>query len=456
MYKEAQATMLQKTQMMSSGMKPHGSLAGSRLMDRKSSAFLAAERTENRLKKPTTFLCRLKFRNELPDPTAQPKLLAMNTNKDRFSKYTITSLEKMHKPKLYLEPDLGIPLDLLDISIYNPPDKRPPLAPEDEELLRDSEVATPVKQDGGIRIKERPTDKGVAWLVKTQYISPISMESAKLSITEKQAKELREQREGRNLFLENLNNREKQMQAIEESFKASKLHPVHQSNPNLEPVEIWPLLPDFERYEDRFLMVALDGDATAESEMYNKLDRSIRDDIESQAILKSYVVRGTDQEKSEKFLAYMVPKPDEILKDIYDESEEVDYTWIREYHWDVREGDAHDPATYLVNFDENVARYLPLPTKLVLQKRRAKEGKASDEVELFPPPSRVTVRKRSILSIEEAGPSQGIHASHGHGTSKLKRQRLSTEDDQEDDHEEEEPRHMEDVDQYSGEEEMSD
>lgn len=36
----------------------------------------------------------------------------------RFTRYTITSLEKMHKPKLYVEPDLGIPLDLLDLSVY--------------------------------------------------------------------------------------------------------------------------------------------------------------------------------------------------------------------------------------------------------------------------------------------------------------------------------------------------
>jgi hypothetical protein len=36
----------------------------------------------------------------------------------RFTKYTITSLEKMYKPQLYVEPDLGIPLDLLDLSVY--------------------------------------------------------------------------------------------------------------------------------------------------------------------------------------------------------------------------------------------------------------------------------------------------------------------------------------------------
>ena len=36
----------------------------------------------------------------------------------RYTKYTITSLEKTYKPKLFVEPDLGIPLDLLDLSVY--------------------------------------------------------------------------------------------------------------------------------------------------------------------------------------------------------------------------------------------------------------------------------------------------------------------------------------------------
>ena len=55
------------------------------------------------------------------------------------------------------------------------------MAPDDEELLRDDEVLTPIKQEG-IRKRERPTDKGVSWLVKTQYISPLSTDAAKMVI----------------------------------------------------------------------------------------------------------------------------------------------------------------------------------------------------------------------------------------------------------------------------------
>nr|VDD21362.1 unnamed protein product [Brassica rapa] len=173
--------------------------------ERKPTPLLTADRVENRLKKPTTFICKLKFRNELPDPTAQLKLMTIKRDKDQYTKYTITSLEKLWKPKIFAEPDLGIPLDLLDLSVYKPPKVRQPLAPEDEELLRDDDAVTPIKKDG-IKRKERPTDKGVSWLVKTQYISSINNESTRQSLTEKRAKELREMKGGVDI-LQNLNNR---------------------------------------------------------------------------------------------------------------------------------------------------------------------------------------------------------------------------------------------------------
>lgn len=58
-FKDSQNTILQKTQMMSLG-KGHGSVVGSRMGDRRATSFLSSERIENRLKKPTTFLCKLK------------------------------------------------------------------------------------------------------------------------------------------------------------------------------------------------------------------------------------------------------------------------------------------------------------------------------------------------------------------------------------------------------------
>lgn len=418
--RESQNKVLQKTQMLASGAKGHGSISGSHMGDRRSTPLLSGDRIENRLKKPTTFLCKLKFRNELPDPSAKMKLLSLKRDPDRYCKYQITSLEKNWKPQLHVEPDLGIPLDLLDLSIYNPPKgERIPLDPEDEDLLRDDDPITPIKSDG-IKKKERPTDKGVSWLVKTQYISPLSVESSKQSLTEKQAKELRESR-GR-ILLENLNSRERKVQDILSSFEASKSKPVHAVNRHLKPRRILPLLPEFDRYDDHFVVATFDSAPTADSEGYRKLSTADRDEYEHKAIMKSYASTSTDSEKSDGFLAYMVPSLEEIEKDIYDENEDISYSWVREYHYDVRGDDVDDPTTYLVSFGESEARYLPLPKKLILRKKRAREGKSSEEVEQFPVPRSVTVRRRTDLAIkvlteeEDFVPSKGnISSRSGRG-----------------------------------------
>lgn len=57
--KDSQNSVLQKTQNMSSG-KGHGSIMGSRMGEKRATPLLSSERTENRLKKPTTFLCKMK------------------------------------------------------------------------------------------------------------------------------------------------------------------------------------------------------------------------------------------------------------------------------------------------------------------------------------------------------------------------------------------------------------
>ncbi|KAK4482010.1 hypothetical protein RD792_012926 [Penstemon davidsonii] len=423
--RETQSKVLLKTQMMASGSKSHGSFGGSLMGDRRNNPLLNGA-IENRLKKPTMFMCKMKFRNELPDPSAKMKLMKFNRDPDRYCKYKITELEKNWKPQLYVEPDLGIPLDLLDMSVYNPPKgERIPLDPEDEELLRDDddhdadEPITPI-QTNGIKKKERPNEQGFSWLVKTEYISPISTNSAKKTMSEKQAKELRESR--RKDLLENHNSREKQIEDIMASFEACKSKPVHATNPQLQPKRILPLLPNFDRYNDQFVVANFDSAPTVDSEIFSKLNAEDRDEHEKRAIMKTYTASSSNSNKPDKFLAYMVPSVNELEKDIYDEDEDVSYSLVREYNCDVRGEDVDDPSTYLVSFGESEAKYLPLPTKLVLKKKRAKEGKSSKDPDHFRVPGTVTVRRRpSVAALETRDEQEDFVASKGSAASNNRR-----------------------------------
>ncbi|KAG0561502.1 hypothetical protein KC19_9G069500 [Ceratodon purpureus] len=360
-----------------------------------------SEKIENRLKRPSTFLCKIKFRNDLPDSTAQPKLMHINTDKDRYTRYQFTSLEKNWKHKLHVEPDLGIPLDLLDISNYKRIDASVPLDPEDAALLLDDEVQVK-KTASGIRKKDRPTDKGVAWLVKTQYVSPINLDPAKQAMTEKQAKDLREQREGRRIDVETGNDREQQIEVIEESFRAAKLRPKHLTKPELEAVEILPLVPDFERMGDQYVHMVFDTDPLTDAPGLADLDQDARLELESRAIVKSFTARSADDSREEKFIGYMVPKPDELERNFYEDEDEISYTWVREYHWELRP-DEGEKKTFVFCFGDDSVQYLPLSTKLVLQKKKAKDGKSKYDTEDkdFPIPASVTVMRRDPSQEEE-------------------------------------------------------
>ena len=51
----------------------------------------------------------------------------------------------------------------------------------------------------------------------------------------------------------------------------------------------------------------------------------------------------------------------------------------------------------------------PLPTKLVLQKKKAKEGRSGDEIEHFPVPSRITVSRTAHGGTMARGESSSMH-----------------------------------------------
>ena len=67
------------------------------------------------------FLTKLKYKNELPPVPIEAKLLSYPLDPMRFVRYTRTSLEDQIKVELQTEPDMGMPLDLIDLERYNIP-----------------------------------------------------------------------------------------------------------------------------------------------------------------------------------------------------------------------------------------------------------------------------------------------------------------------------------------------
>ncbi|KAF6772026.1 hypothetical protein AHF37_09144 [Paragonimus kellicotti] len=200
--------------------------------------------------RPESLLCRLKYKNALPELPFDPKFLAYPLEPSRFLQYVATSLERNYKHELLTETDVGVEVDLIDSDIFKM-DKSGwfttavakfftlvvKLHSDDERLLEDDNPAA-------INARKSRHQKSVSWLRRTEYISTelynrwnkSDKVESKLGYSVK--RHLNEEIVYRD--------RESQIAAIEATFKAAKKPIVkHYSKPNVHAVEVLPVLPDF-------------------------------------------------------------------------------------------------------------------------------------------------------------------------------------------------------------------
>ena len=82
----------------------------------------------------------------------------------RFSKYKPTSLEGEYIYQLHMEPNLGLPIHLLDTPAFMPPATKSELPVEDEKVFS-------MPDDSDVRASSgRKVRPSVTWLRRTEYI----------------------------------------------------------------------------------------------------------------------------------------------------------------------------------------------------------------------------------------------------------------------------------------------
>ena len=71
-------------------------------------------------RKGSEFLCKVRFKNTLPELPFDPKFLVNPIDPARFVKYRTTSLIKKFKFDLHSSPVEAVPIDLIDAQRYEP------------------------------------------------------------------------------------------------------------------------------------------------------------------------------------------------------------------------------------------------------------------------------------------------------------------------------------------------
>ncbi|ELR15207.1 uncharacterized protein ACA1_218610 [Acanthamoeba castellanii str. Neff] len=344
----------------------------------------------------------MKFSNTLPPIPFDPKLLTNPFDSMRFVRYRTTSLETSHQHTLHAEPDLGIPIDLIDPSTY----KATPgaaLPPEDAVLIQVGAAETPEVKKKKANVREKPSTS-VSWLRRhTEYISDYEQSTKKVSradsiearvghATLKRAEKDKRKR-----------TREEVVDAIDQGFEAAKEIPVHPTDPSLKPLEILPVFPDHDLWANSYTLVTFDADPG-------------RPRAQKQALLKGFSTEAEAEVglAKQSFVAYLVPKNDgnddegKGKKKVGDEDdegaavEEVDgktaeYEWVREYSF--RKDQQHS-ATYFFVWDDESVRYNEIQAKIVLDKIKSQAAKDAIRRQARPSHSYVTTRNPTEDELE--------------------------------------------------------
>ncbi|CAI2735789.1 unnamed protein product [Schistosoma spindalis] len=340
--------------------------------------------------KTESLLCRLKYQNNLPELPFDPKFLVYPLEPSRFLQYVATSLERNYKHELLTETDVGVEVDLIDPDVFRI-DKRATLHPDDERLLEDEAPTF-------VNARKSRHQKSVSWLRKTEYISTELYNRWNKS-------EKVESRLGYNVK-RHLNeeivyrDRESQINAIEETFKAAE-KPIHKhySKPNVHALEVLPVLPDFTLWRYPCAQVIFDDDPSRK----NKTTTEQKEEV-NQAM-----IRGMVDESGDHFVAYFLPteqtkqlrRLDAENRIPYTEDAAYEYELTREYNWNVKNKTmANYEENYFFCFRKDGVYYNELETRVRLSKRRKLNQSGTNVGALQAPKTRLIVHHRDFTDEE--------------------------------------------------------
>ena len=206
--------------------------------------------------KRSDLICRVKYCNTLPDIPFDPKFLAYPFDTQRFIAYTPTGLEKSYKYELLTEHDLGVTIDLINPDAYQANEyEKVVMDPADEKLLEE--------EMSGVQNTKRSAQHNVAlsWMRRPDYISTEQTRYQPTTIEKVEANIGYTIRKKMNVDEELYMDRESQIEAIEKTFKDAEI-PInnHYSKPHVHPVEVLPIMPDYDMWKYPCAQVIFDSD----------------------------------------------------------------------------------------------------------------------------------------------------------------------------------------------------
>lgn len=206
--------------------------------------------------------------------------------------------------------------------------------------------------------------------------------------------------------------RTEQLRAIEATFAAVQRAPVHARNPALRPLEVLPLLPDFERWHSAFVQAHFDADPRSELPGGEAATAAAREALARRAFMKSFKAPREEGGEDERLLVYFAPAAGAPPAEL---GLAVPQTWVREYTYRFPEaegamplvlslpasfvsGGAAPPPPLPQGAPPPAACYVYVDKRVELRRRVTRAG-AGDAL---PRPSAISLTNRKRTAEEEA------------------------------------------------------
>jgi RNA polymerase II-associated factor 1 len=351
-------------------------------------------------------------------------------NTEELAAFQLTSLEKEMKRDVLFPPDLGIPINALDIERYSIPLSssrsggssltKGELHPADAALLQVESKGGPLRGVGGLTGRDahhhralREGASDVTWLMRTKYISN-DFGTKRTAASIKAAKEDQIAvggSQGADAAAVDLDDPQVQIASIEASFEAARRPAQHPKNPSATVLEELPILPDELLDGWNLVQTIFDGNPGGDVDALIKLTPEERARSVQASQLKSFVRKKADGGQ-DRFVAWLLPKNPPPAASTDDNAHGAlaitaprlcgDYEWVREYDSQVKFDEKNQ--TYLFRLGKEYVGYSDLNTKVALMKRKrgaagrkSGGGQRDDEEDAFLQP------EKFILELEEGG-----------------------------------------------------
>jgi len=307
-------------------------------------------------KKKSSFVVDMRLRNELPDIPMNPKWIKVPWKPERLYNYHKSTLEQKYSYRVHMEPTIGLPINMIDPSTAENPSAT--LQQADVFLLRreNDEVQDYLRGAGdgkalssfGTSLSVRriydanSVRQGKHWLRRTMYMdnNQFAQQNNQISGTEelmKQSDALAKRIKQAEINLKDKSER------IERSFALSKEAPIHAEKPNMKPVKVFDILPDFNLVEQPLYQTHLIDERLLDGVAVPSGDETSKKYSKTELALLSRTLLYPCSENSSA-VSFLIPTEEA--------SNPKDFRWVRDYQYTIGEGQKMDKFMFIWNSDD--------------------------------------------------------------------------------------------------------